>query len=58
MSITKKMIDDSLRREIERLEAKLAKVRRRPDTNDDYEVLVGRTERELDAARRALQARA
>lgn len=57
--MTKQMIDDSLRKEVERLEVKVAKLRRRPSTAfDNNEVALGRAERELDAARRALAARA
>lgn len=56
---TRQMVTDLMRKDVERLEAKVTKLRRRPSTAfDNNEVALGRAERELDAARRALAARA
>lgn len=57
MSTTQQLIINAMKRDVERIEHRLAKARRRPAHFPDYEDLVGRYERELTSAKARLQAK-
>lgn len=54
---TQTLIINALRRDIDRIEQRLAKARRIPEYHPSYDVLVGRYERELTFAKARLQAK-